>query len=40
MNDVDVSCSIAMSPASAPSIASLSVWLAIVKTSNGLSAGI
>ena len=40
MNDVDVSCSIAISPASAPSSDSLSAWLATVKTSNGLSAGI
>ena len=40
MNDCDVSCWIAMSPASAPSRDVLSAWLATVKTWKGLRAGI
>ena len=39
MNDRLMSCWIAISPASAPSKASLSVSSATVKTLNGLSAG-
>ena len=40
MKEVCVSCWIAISPASAPSNASLAAWSATVKTLKGLSAGI